>query len=47
MKKKLSPYSSVLTRVENYRLLAWCYKANSKSNFSKEATIAKTLFSSI
>ena len=29
-----------LYRVENYRLLAWCYKSNPKSNPLKEATTA-------
>ena len=26
--------------MENYKLLAWCYKTNSKSNPSREATAA-------
>ena len=26
-------------RVENHRLLAWCCKANSKSNSPREATV--------
>jgi len=32
-----------LYRVENHRLLAWCYKANSKSNLPREATAASIL----
>ena len=30
-------------RVENHRLLAWCCKANPKSNLSKKATVAGVL----
>ena len=29
-----------LYRVENHRLLAWCYKINSKSNSPRETTVA-------
>ena len=32
-------------RVENHRLLAWCYKANPKSNPLREATAAGALCS--